>query len=74
MDISERRWRHLLLAVLTEVDTEKFAVRLTAADDAIFERLFQIEGVAGTDEERMALEDAQADIRLLRYNCYQIGS
>ncbi len=73
MDISERRWRHLLLAVLTELDSEKFSIRLAAADDAIFDRLIQLEGTAGTDEERLALEEAQMDIRLLRRNCYQFG-
>jgi hypothetical protein len=74
MDTSERRWRHLLLAVLTEIDTDKFSVRLTAADDAVFQRLLQLEGTDGTDEERLALEEALMDIQLLRHNCYQMGS
>jgi hypothetical protein len=43
---------------------------LAAADDAVFHRLFALENKAGTEGERLALEDTMQDIRLLRENCF----
>jgi hypothetical protein len=70
MNTGEYRWRELFLAVLTELDSEKFQARLIVADDAVFNRLLDLESKAGTEEERIALEDTMQDIRLLRVNCY----
>jgi hypothetical protein len=66
---SDHQWRRLFVAALTEIDSEKFSTRLAAADDAVFHRLLAIEDQAGTDGERVALEDTMQDIRLLRDNC-----
>lgn len=68
------RWRHLFIAVLIELDSEKFSARLTAVDDAIFYRLLDLEGAAGSGDERLALEDALQDLRLLRDNRFQFDS
>jgi len=70
MDNSDYQWRRLFVAALTEVDSEKFNARLSAADDAVFHRLLAIEDKVGTEGERLALEDTMQDIRLLRENCY----
>jgi hypothetical protein len=70
MHTSEYQWRKLFLAALTEIDSEKFSARWIAADDAVFNRLLELEGKAGTSGERIALEDTMQDIRLLRDNCY----
>jgi hypothetical protein len=70
MDISNHDWRQLFVAALRELDSEKFAGRLTAADDAVFLRLLAIEGKNAEDEERLALEETLEDIQLLRNSCY----
>ena len=62
----EYQWQRAFFAVLTEVDSEKFAARLETADDGIFQRLLELEGTVGTDEERLALEDTMESLRLLR--------
>jgi hypothetical protein len=66
----EYRWQQPFLSVLTEVDTEKFAVRLAIADDALFNRLLELEGTSAHNEERLALEDTMQDLRLLRSHSY----
>jgi hypothetical protein len=66
----ETPWQKLFVAALTEVDSEKFAIRLSVADDAVFHRLLALEGLPGTGEERLALEDTMQDLRLLRENCF----
>ena len=68
MNTSEYHWRCAFVAVLKEVDQEKFATRLLVADDAVFQRLLELEDTAGTEIERIALEDTMQDIRLLREN------
>jgi hypothetical protein len=68
VNTSEYHWRCAFVAVLREVDLEKFATRLTVADDAVFQRLLELEGIEGTEQERIALEDTMQDIRLLREN------
>jgi hypothetical protein len=65
----ESPWQRLFVAALTEVDSEKFAIRLSVADDAVFHRLLALEGRPESDEERLALEDTMQDLRLLRENC-----
>jgi hypothetical protein len=70
MDTSEYRWQRLFVAALTEVDSEKFIARLIAADDAVFDRLLELEGQNANDGGRLALEDTMEDIRLLRENCH----
>jgi hypothetical protein len=70
MHTSEYEWRRLFVAALTEIDSEKFSARLMAADDAVFHRLFELEGKEESYGERIALEDTLQDIRLLRENCF----
>lgn len=70
MDTLDYQWCSLFVAALTEIDSETFSARLSAADDAVFHRLLALEGKAGTEGERLALEDTMQDIRLLRENCY----
>ncbi len=66
MSIFKRSWQQAYLAAVTETDSERLALRVAAADDAIFERLFELEGSSATDSERVALEDAMRDLRALR--------
>jgi hypothetical protein len=66
----EYQWQQPFLSVLTEVDTEKFAVRLAVADDALFNRLLELEGTSAANEERLALENTMQDLRLLRSHSY----
>lgn len=66
MDSVEYVWQRSFFAVLTEVDSEKFAARLMIADDEVFERLLELEGTVGSEEERLALEDTMQSLRLLR--------
>ena len=66
MDGVQYLWQRAFFAVLTKVDSEKFVARLIVADDEVFERLLELEGTAGTDEERLALEDTLQSLRLLR--------
>jgi hypothetical protein len=66
----EYRWQQPFLSVLTEVDTEKFAVGLAVADDALFNRLLELEGTSASNEERLALENTMQDLRLLRSHSY----
>jgi hypothetical protein len=66
MDSVEYVWQRSFFAVLTEVDSEKFVARLMIADDEVFERLLELEGTVGTQEERLALEDTMQSLRLLR--------
>jgi hypothetical protein len=73
MSIAEPRWRRLFAAALTELDAEKFTARLTAADDAVFYRLLELEDRPDMGEERTELEEALEDLRLLRSNCYLFG-
>ena len=70
MDKLEYQWQRTFFALLTEVDSEKFVARSTAADDEIFQRLLELEGTVGTDAERLALEDTMQSLRLLRNNDY----
>lgn len=65
MESVEYLWQRAFFAVLTEVDSEKFLARLIIADDEVFERLLELEGAVGTDEERLALEDTMQSLRLL---------
>jgi hypothetical protein len=60
MDTSEQHWQRLFVAALTERDLEKFSARLTAADDAIFNRLLELENEVATDVERVALRGYDA--------------
>lgn len=74
MHTSDYDWRRLFVAALTETDSEKFSARLVAADDSVFQRLFELEGKQDTAGERLALEDTMQDIRLLRENCLHFRS
>jgi hypothetical protein len=74
MNTSEYEWRRPFIAVLTEIDPEQLPSRLTAADDAVFYRLLELEGKEETGVERLALEDTMQDFRLLRDNCFRFRS
>jgi hypothetical protein len=73
MDSPKRDWRHLFVTALRELESEKFVERLTAADDAVFNRLLELEDEPANHEERLALEETLEDIRLLRNSCYDFG-
>jgi len=70
VDSVEYQWQRAFFAALTEIDSEKFALRLAASDDQVFQRLLELEGTIGTDEERSALEDTMQSLRLLRNHDY----
>jgi hypothetical protein len=71
VDRVEYPWQRTFFAVLTEVNSEKFLARLVIADDEVFERLLELEGIVGTDEERLALEDTLQSLRLLgNHDCH----
>jgi hypothetical protein len=74
MQNSENKWRWLFVAALTETNCEKVSSRLSSVDDAVFHRLFELEGATGSVEERLALEDTMQDIRLLRENSFHFHS
>ena len=59
-------WQLALTEAIRELNHERLAIRLAEADDAVFYRLLEIEGAAENEDERLALEDAMQDVRLLR--------
>ena len=63
-------WQVALDEAIRELNPGKLAARLAAADDSLFYRLFEIEGTIGNDDERLALEDAMEDIRILRNHAF----
>jgi hypothetical protein len=65
VDTREYQWRSYFVTALTTID-DKNSASLSLADVAIFNRLFEIEGTSGNEEERLALEDTMQDIRMLR--------
>jgi hypothetical protein len=70
MKVFKYSWQEAYLAALTETVPEKLLWRVRAADDAMFERLLELEGSTGTDRERTALEDTLRDLRALRSHGY----
>jgi hypothetical protein len=66
VDTREYHWRSYFVTALTKVDDDNSSSSLTIADDAIFNRLLEMEGTTGNEEERIALEDTMQDIRMLR--------
>jgi len=66
MNTFKNSWREAYFAALTETNPGRLGARVSAADDAIFERLLELEGSTGTDNERVALEDTMRDLRALR--------
>ena len=70
MNTSEYPWRHLFLVALRDISCESGLARLIIAEDAVFERLWELEGTSGTDQERLALENTMQDLRLLKTNSY----
>jgi hypothetical protein len=68
MNPREYQWRSCFVAALVNLnDDENSSTTLTIADDAIFNRLLELEGMPETDKERLALEDTMQDIRMLRH-------
>jgi hypothetical protein len=74
VDKAEYSWRWVFLAALKGIDFENYSARLTAADDAVFNRLLELEGTTGTEKERLSLETTMQDLRLLRESSYHFGA
>jgi hypothetical protein len=70
MDTSEYQWRRLFWSALTDINSESSSIRLGLAEDAVFERLLQLEGSTDSGDERTALEDTMQDLRMLRNNSF----
>jgi hypothetical protein len=70
METTRYKWRGVFLAALADINSGSSLTRLTAADDAIFMRLFELEGTSGTNEERLAIEETMQDLRLFRSSSY----
>jgi hypothetical protein len=68
-------WECTLVEAIREIDPDKAMARLRDADDAVFNRLLEIEGSNDDDddEERSALEDAMDAIRLLRSHPFRLA-
>jgi len=59
-------WRNEYRAALLELDREKLAERVMAAETAIFKRLQAISQSSDNLAERQAIEDALASLRVLK--------
>jgi hypothetical protein len=59
-------WQHDYQAALLELDPEKLAQRVEAAETAIFKRLQTISQGPDSNAERQAIEDAVASLRVLK--------
>jgi hypothetical protein len=59
-------WQNEYGAALLELDREKLAERVTAAENAIYKRLQQISQSSDHQAERQAIEDAVAGLRILK--------
>lgn len=70
MENSEYSWRSIFVEALSSITCEKSMAALHTAEDAVFERLLQLEGSTGTEEERRSLEDTMQDILLVRGRSY----
>ncbi len=60
------QWQNEYKTALLEVDREKLAERVEAAETAIFQRLQQISQNSVHQAERQAIEDAVAGLRILK--------
>lgn len=65
-------WQTALDEAIREFNPQKLAIRVAAADDAVFYRLLEIEGTTENEDERLALEDAMEDVRLLRSHALRL--
>jgi hypothetical protein len=72
MNTSTYQWRRFFLAALRDINGESDLDRLIVAEDAVFERLWELEAATGTEQERLALENTLQDLRLLRSNSYHL--
>ena len=59
-------WQQQCEAALLEVDRKKLPVRVTDAEDAIFNRLQSLAGNTDHHAERYAVEDALRALRVLK--------
>jgi hypothetical protein len=59
-------WQHEYQAAILESDPKQLTERTKAAERAIFVRLQAISGSADSDAERHAIEDALANLRILK--------
>jgi hypothetical protein len=66
MENIEYSWRSVFVAALSGITCEESLAALSVAEDAVFERLFELEGTNGTEDERRSLEDTMQDILLVR--------
>ena len=71
MENTQYPWQLALTEAIRELNQERLAIRLAEADDAVFYRLLEIEGTIENEEERLALEDAMQDVRLLRNHTFR---
>ena len=60
------KWQPYYEAVIPELETEKLKFRLEAAENAIFLRVQEIAGNSDHHEERNAMNDALAAIRVVQ--------
>lgn len=58
-------WQSPLLAAVTEFNPNQLTKKIAAAEDAIAERLLELNG-STNPEERLALHDAQSTLRVLK--------
>ena len=70
MENPEYSWRSVFVAALSGMTCEKSLASLNTAEDAVFERLVELEGASGTEDERRSLEETMQDILLLRGRSY----
>ena len=59
-------WQHEYYAALVETAPRRLSERVTAAETAIFKRLQTMSASADSQAERQAIEDALADLRILK--------
>ena len=60
------KWQPYYEAVIPKLDPEKLKFRLEAAENAIFLRVQEVAGNSDHHEERNAMNDALAAIRVLQ--------
>ena len=68
------RWQHEYQAAMVELDCEKVARRVTAAETAIYTRLQEISQDSDHHTERNVIEDALASLRVLKNPDSPIGT
>jgi hypothetical protein len=65
-DLKYPEWQEPLREALLELDKDRLKARVAAAETAIFKRLQTISRTADNQEERQAIEDGLANLRVLK--------